>query len=282
MTKDLIKERLGEKLELPSLPAAVQRVNALIDDPTAGMREVGAAIGLDPPLTAKLLRIVNSAYYGLSVPVVSVEHAASILGIRSLRTLLLRVSVYDLFAHIHDHPEFDVRGLWKHSVLTAQLTVAVAARTRVRSEITTDELYVCGLLHDIGQFLMIEHVGDDFIQAWTTARERGVSSVSVEREVLGFSHTDLGAMLARRWSLPTHVIQAIRFHHDTRRAAPAEPLVALVAIANIIARAAAEDEGPRSACNRAGPVLLESLHMDRQGVEEMIETGRKMIPDINL
>ncbi|HJO27015.1 MAG: hypothetical protein CMK00_08825 [Planctomycetes bacterium] len=282
MTKDLIKKRLGEKLELPSLPAAVQRVNALIEDPAAGMRQVGAAIGLDPPLTAKLLRIVNSAYYGLSVPVVSVEHAASILGIRGLRTLLLRVSVYDLFAHLHDHPEFDVRGLWKHSILTAQLTVATAARSRLRSDVTTDELYVCGLLHDIGQFLMIEHVGDEFIEAWSRAREQGTSPVSTEREVLGFSHTDLGAMLARRWSLPTHSIQAIRFHHDTRRTAPAEPVVALVAMANILARAAAEDEGPRSACRRAGPALMDCLNLDKNGVVELIETGRKMLPDIRI
>ncbi|MAE29719.1 MAG: HDOD domain-containing protein [Planctomycetota bacterium] len=282
MNKDLIKERLGEKLELPSLPAVVQRVNALIEDPTAGMREVGAAIGLDPPLTAKLLRIVNSAYYGLSVPVVSVEHAASILGIRGLRTLLLRVSVYDIFAHLHDHPEFDVRGLWKHSVLTAQLTGATAARTRIRSDVSTDELYVCGLLHDIGQFLMIEHVGDEFIEAWNRARERGTSPVAAEREVLGFSHTDLGAMLARRWSLPTHAIQAIRFHHDMRRAAPAEPVVALVAMANILARAAADDAGPRGVCRRAGPALLDCLSLDKRGVEELIETGRKMLPDIRV
>ena len=121
MNTDALRAKLSGKLSLLSLPEVVVRLQQMVQDPACGMKDLGAELAGDPPLTARVLRLVNSAYYSLRAPVMDIGHAVTILGLDTMHNLILQVGVIDLFSHLRQHPEFDPRDLWQHSVLAARL-----------------------------------------------------------------------------------------------------------------------------------------------------------------
>ncbi|MCB9913761.1 MAG: HDOD domain-containing protein [Planctomycetes bacterium] len=230
MNTDALKRRLAGKLSLPSLPAVVGELQQRLRDPSVGMKDLAATVATDPPLTARVLRIVNSAYYSLSVPVLDIAHAVAILGLDTVQSLVLQVGVMDVFQHLQRHPEFDPRELWTHSVRTARLTVALPRR--LTQALPTEDLYVCGLLHDIGKFVLFEHLHDEFLEC-VRAETPERHLAQVEADVLGFSHADVGALVCERWGLPEHAVRAIGAHHDAVEETTPQ-LVALIALADLV------------------------------------------------
>jgi HD-like signal output (HDOD) protein len=120
-------------VELPTLPQVVAKINALVEDPDVGVREIGAAVAEDAPIAAKVLKIANSAYFGLREKVISTEHATAVLGIRMLRTVAMQASVLRQYDHVTGGSDFDCRHLWKHAILTGQVSAALASRCKARA-----------------------------------------------------------------------------------------------------------------------------------------------------
>ena len=148
------RERISGMVTLPSRPVALERIAMLLRNPRVSMAEVGDAISLDVPLAAMVLRFANSAYYGSRVPILSLRRAAGVLGIDAINNLLLQASIIRDYEHLAKKYEFDLFNLWKHAVLTAQVTEAVSRIYRMPgspSALQPDEFYTCGLMHDMGR-----------------------------------------------------------------------------------------------------------------------------------
>ena len=128
MNTEALKKKMGGKLSLPSLPEVIVRLQELIRDPNCGMKDLGEAMASDPPLTARVLRITNSAFYSLRAPILDIRHAAAILGLDAVHNLLMQVGVLELIDKLGSGPGFDPRELWKHSVLTAQVAASFPNR----------------------------------------------------------------------------------------------------------------------------------------------------------
>ena len=235
MSTNAAQDLVQQSLELPTLPQVVAKINALVDDPDVGVREIGAAVGEDAPIAAKVLKIANSAYFGLREKVVSTEHATAVLGIRMLRTVAMQASVISQFEHLRANEDFSLEQQWKHSILTGQVCAALAARCRARIGLAPEEFQVVGLLHDIGKILLLEGKGDEFLEVAREARRGGVPQHSVEEQAFGFHHGHVGALVAQSWGLPKPVTEAIQFHHGPREALVSDPTVALVALVNLLA-----------------------------------------------
>lgn len=233
MNTEALKRRLSGKLSLPSLPDVILRLQEKLRDPGVGMNELAEELASDPPLAARVLRIANSAYYSLSVPVLDITHAVAILGLDTMSTLLMQVGVMDVFAHQKRAEDFDPSILWEHSVFTAQ--VAGSFPKRLLRHASREELYVCGLLHDIGKFVLYDHVREEFLECVREAKKER-SLHKVERRVFEFTHADVGALVAERWGLPQKAVRAIGAHHDFSGYAATDPVVAIIAVANVIAR----------------------------------------------
>lgn len=224
---------VAKNLDLPTLPQVVAKINALVEDPDVGVREIGAAVAEDAPIAAKVLKIANSAYFGLREKVVSTEHATAVLGIRMLRTVAMQASIIREYDHLAAGSDFDCRHLWRHSILTGQTAAALAAKCRARIGLAPDEFQVVGLLHDIGKILFLEGMSEPYLACVREAAERDLSLHVCEQTRLGFHHGHVGALIASGWGMPQLVADAIEFHHGPRERLLGDPAIALVALVNL-------------------------------------------------
>ena len=213
-----ILELVNNTVELPTLPETVARLGKVIDDPDSSVETVAAELSKDPAIATNLLRIANTAYYGLPVRVSSVNVAVSVLGFKMTRKLALKAAVFSVFGHRRERiQQFDPSAFWKHAVFTAMVARALGARSSCFEDTHPEDLYVAGLLHDIGKLVMLDRAASKYLACLRKAAQSQTPEVEVELEEFGFTHTDVGSMLAIQWSLPEDLAIAIRYHHSPSR-----------------------------------------------------------------
>ncbi|MEZ5990122.1 MAG: HDOD domain-containing protein [Planctomycetota bacterium] len=225
------REIQSSTAQIPSLPEVVTEVLRLLDNKGTEISRFEDVLCKDPALVAKMLRVVNSPFYGLVRTVTTIKDAVMVLGFRSLRSLVLAASTARHLTQdfaCYGHCE---RGLWVHA-----LAVASAARTLARflreGPDAREELFVAGLLHDIGKLAMLPYMRE--LDVSETARDGDVCGF--ERRVLGITHEEAGGIVARRWGLSALVTAAVEGHHCGQvDAALARPL-AIVRLADAVAR----------------------------------------------
>jgi len=219
-------------VKLVSLPDIYFRIVEVLNNPYSSAAQVGEVVGKDPSLSAKLLKLVNSPFYGFPSKIDSIDRAVCIIGANDLTTLALGISVVNSFT---DVPErlMDMRGFWRHSI-----TCGAAARflAAARPGLTEERFFIAGLLHDIGRLVMIRGLPDEFTEALFTARDQEEPLYKAEREVLGFDHAVVGGFLFKEWKLPPSLERAIRFHHNPKAATNILE-AAIIHVADIIASA---------------------------------------------
>jgi putative nucleotidyltransferase with HDIG domain len=236
MTKsDFLERALGNQVSIPTLPVVVQRINAMMTDPEIGLRDIGREVAKDAPIATKVLRIANSAFYGLREKVVSTEHAASVLGLRVLKNLVLQASVIAQFEHLAKLGGFDLEAQWRHSIAVAQFCQELTRGSGVGFALGPDEFYSCGLLHDIGKVVLLDNLAREYVEVVQSAAKSGRPIHVVEDEQLGFDHAAIGARVAQTWGLPDVLVRAIGMHHGKLETLLADnPNAAVVATANAI------------------------------------------------
>jgi HD-like signal output (HDOD) protein len=250
---------------LVSLPEVWVRVNELLEDPNCATGRLGEVIGLDPGLTARMLKIVNSAYYGLSARVETVPHAISMIGTEDLRHLVLATSAVQAFQRIPTDL-VDMETFWHHSVCCALGARLLAARRRGAAK---ERFFVAGLLHDVGQ-LVLYHAAPELSRKVLAKAAAGEGSAYlVERELMGWTHADVGASLLKAWNIPEGIVEAVRFHHEPARATQYCAEASVVHIANGIASALEPArKGPRSAWD--SPLAIEGSAWEAAGLDPSV------------
>jgi putative nucleotidyltransferase with HDIG domain len=263
------KELIRDNLSIPTLPGIVQRVTAMVEDPDIGTAEIGAVLGEDAPLAAKVLRIANSSFYGLRERCLSTEQAAGVLGMRVLKNVVTQAAVLQQYEHLSGYPGFDIDAIWRHSSMVAAACASIARRCKAPIELTPEEFHVCGLLHDIGKVVMLDGLGATYAELVQRASRERLPLHHLELQELGFNHTDVGALIALHWSLPPAVANAIQFHHGPRESVAGDPVVALVANANLVCHRVAEGQ-LEAAEATLDPATLEFLGLSPGVVPELV------------
>jgi putative nucleotidyltransferase with HDIG domain len=259
----------AKSLNIPTLPAVVQKLREMIADPKSGAADVGRLVSQDPPLAAKVLKIANSAFYGLSQRTVSTEQACTVLGLRVLRNVVTQAAVMTHYEHLSGRG-LDLDALWRHSQFVAQTTYQLARAARAHLGLTPEELQACGLLHDLGKVVLLESLSEEYARVLDLARSQGLPIHVAEKRTLGFDHTDVGAMVAMHWGLPTAVAAVIQFHHGPREAVAANPAVALVANANLVVERT-EAGNLAAAAGTLDPATQRFLGLDGAAVTGAVE-----------
>lgn len=257
-------------LRIPSLPGVVARLQSMLADPETGLAEIGAVIATDPPLAARILRTANSAVFGLREPVQTIQRAASVLGVASLRNIVLQVCLLDAFRHLADDDRSNLERLWRHSIACALTAQELGFRARTRL-VEPYDAYTCALLHDLGKLILFEASRESYARIVLAAGGQGVSTHELEQERLGISHTEVGAALAREWSLPDEIVQSIRLHHAPRRELLLAPMAALVAMGDAVVLAVEAGVDPPPADEHAASSLLD---IDQESLQEVVEQTR--------
>lgn len=280
MANPRAKQILAQKLTLPTLPAVVQKVNAMLQDPDTGTREIAVLIAQDPPLAAKVLKIANSSYYGLRERCISTEKASAVLGTKVLRNVVMQAAVISQFDHLKSSG-FDLDELWRHSIVTGQVAAFLAKRSRRAFGISPDELYTCGLLHDLGKLVILGNLRNEFIGIMHRADAEQLPVQVCEQQKLGFDHTDVGALIALQWGLPPAVASAIQYHHGPREAVESDPVVSLIANVNLlVTRAMSGNLG--SAANTIDPPTAKFLGVTLEDVTDAVTFVEKTIATVEV
>ncbi len=215
--------------ELPALPNVAMQVLKLADDPNASARSVAESISVDVALTTRVLRIANSAYYGMTRKISTVNEAVILLGMQSLRSLALAAATYDTLKKELPGYSMSAGDLWKHSISCGITSQIVAKRTgKVRAE----EAFVAGLLHDVGKVILNVYVGSQFDTILALVDLDEMPFYEAERSVLGFDHAEVGGRVGDKWNLPANLCAAIRGHHRLSDGAEDPTLAAAVHVAN--------------------------------------------------
>jgi len=233
------QQRLVRAVEkMPAFPKAVQQVLALCRDINCPPRDLVGVIEHDPVLTVKLLRVINSASYGLPNKVTSVNQAVLYLGINTVKNLALAFAMIGVLP-ARNAAGFEVQAYLVHSVATAALARYLASRPQA-GEVDPDDAYVAGLLHDFGKVVMATHLPEEYRNVLETAEAEGVPLHVVERRLIGADHAEVGAMLARHWQFSPALVSCIGNHHENP---DMDGLTACVALANQLTRRAAVGNG---------------------------------------
>jgi HD-like signal output (HDOD) protein len=220
---------LQGNFEISSLPNIFYKVNSAVEDPETSFGEIGQIISGDVVLAARLLKIVNSSFYGFSSKIETITHAVTIVGMIQLRDLVLATTIAGQFRSI-TKTTLDMEAFWLHSVSTGLAARIIA---HYRKESNPERYYVMGLLHDIGRLLLLLNAPDEMKLVLEHYRKGGLL-YEAEYEVLGLDHAKVAGALLEKWELPVRLTDAINFHHDPENAKINPTDAAIIHVADII------------------------------------------------
>ncbi len=229
---------VGRINNLAPLPATATRLAQLLSSPECEMKDLLEAVELDPALTARLLRVANSAAYAARSPARSIRDGIVRIGSGALLTLAIGSAVRKTMSDAVPVYGLDEDALWRHSVAAALATETLAESLGVR---VPPETFAAALLHDLGKLILGRHAAELLGRALPIG---ALEQVEAELEQLQTSHAEIGAMVAQRWNLPERIVLAIRHHHDPERGH--EPICDLVCAANQLAHASKVVPMPRA------------------------------------
>jgi len=210
MAKDL-RSIVKKIAELPTLPQVVTVILSLIDSPDSSAEDINKVMEKDPSLVGKILKLVNSAYYGLPNKVNSVRQAIVILGFSTVKSLAISASVFDMFDSSRESG-FSREEFWTHSIGCGCVARLVGHR---EPGVDQETAFVVALLHDIGKMVLDQYSPQEFDSIIHLAKERSLSFEEAEKEILqDTGHAEIGAWVAEQWKLSPELINAIHHHHQ--------------------------------------------------------------------
>jgi HD-like signal output (HDOD) protein len=212
LSEERLKNVISKIKTLPSLPELYYQVVSELQSPYPSLEKVGNIINQDMAMNAKLLQIVNSAFFGLRHHVSNPIQAASLLGIDILRSLVLVMHIFTEQNNL-SVDKFTLKTLWTHSLSVAVISQDIALQEDVEKK-STDDAFIGGLLHDLGKLVLMANMTQLYGQVLLTAREQNLPLSVVEKDKLGASHAEVGAYLLGLWCFSESLIQACAFHHE--------------------------------------------------------------------
>ena len=224
---EIIQGKIRRIRGLPTLPPVVRKISEMVKSENVSAEKIGKTIGQDYALTAKVLRLVNSAFYGLGGRISSVTSAVILLGLNVVRGVVLSASVFELM-------DKGIVGLWEHSLGTAIASGVVAKALYVPEP---EEVSVAGLLHDIGKVVVPAKMPQTYREICECIERTTLSIGEAEREILGFDHSRIGMWLADEWNFPPNLMEPIVYHHTPALAKEAKIQTAIVHLADVLIRA---------------------------------------------
>lgn len=205
-----IHDLISQSGDLPTLPDVASRINREMQSESLNAKLLGEIIADDASLAAKVLRLANSAFYGLPKQVTTLNKAVMILGFNAVKNLALSVSIHSLFKERPDSI-IDVKGLWLHSLGCAIAAKIIADNLNKKFG---DEAFLFGILHDIGKVVYINTRPQDYEKTLVLLQDRNIPQDEAEIEVMGFNHQRLGSQLLDFWKFPDNIVQAVKYHHE--------------------------------------------------------------------
>lgn len=267
---DDLVDLIDSTVSIPTIPSTLLKLKEVCADEDSDATDIAAVIEHDPAVAAKVLRLVNSSFYALSRSVTAIPVACTILGRRVVQNVVLQATVLEQFSETDDSGAFNIDQLWDHSFKTAVATQMLASKSPYDFELTKDDAYTCGLMHDVGKVILHQSVPEDYCKVLEMSREQGIPLARAEDQLLGFNHGDVGGLLSGAWKLSQHLVWAIQFHHSASEEDGPHMLGMLIHCASSLAhQVAAEKDRPEWGPDLATPEELATLRVSDEDLDEI-------------
>lgn len=265
MKAEKIAKILKEVKSFPGMPATAAKLMPLLKNPDTSTAQIEDIVRYDPGLTANILKLSNSAYFGLPSRVSSVRQAIMLMGWKRLLQLVMTMCMSALMKKPIPGYDLPQGELWRHSV-----AVSVAADTLVQSLNLTnaDEAFTAALLHDIGKLILGEFVSQD-LEKIRQMVEKGISFEVAEFIVIGTNHADVGARILQGWSLPPELVNAVSWHHDPERCQDHCLISDVVHIANILGIMTGNGKGLETGATEPSFEAADRLGINKSAIEKL-------------
>jgi len=265
--------------DLPTLPRTVLKITELVNDPKSSARDLARIITDDQVLAARLLRLVNSSFYGFPQRISTITGAIVLLGFDAIRNLLLTTSVFDLFSNRKNASLIRQEQFWDHS-----LGCAVGAKilgNHLRYD-KVEELFVSGLLHDIGKIVEMIFLPEAFKEIVKLVSDENILMIAAEERILGYRHPEVGKLLAEKWNLPPKLTGVILHHHQPSEAGRFALEAAIVHLADILCRSLNIGYGGDNKMPALDKTAWNNLRIKSQSIEPILAEINKEFNDISL
>lgn len=239
MDERQILNQLNKIKDIPTLPAIVFELNQQLENPETSIATVSETIERDQAMALKVLKLVNSAFYGFKTKISDVKTAVVLLGFNTVRNAVISISIINALPKNLLFQDFEMDVFWRHSLAVAVTSKNIAQKSGLESP---DNCFVGGLLHDVGKVILAQYFQDLFVKVWTYMQNESVSFHEAEQHELPIDHAGIGAYLAGRWALPEGLTEAIRWHQDFQPGIPNANFVMVIYLANILVNS--YDENP--------------------------------------
>lgn len=261
LDRDMVMAQLKQ---LPALPCVVSELLASFADEEVDVARIAQLIGRDQGLTARVLRVANSSFYGLQSKVGTINEALVVLGFRAVRSMALAASVSGVF-HAEKCPGFELPGYMRHGIGVGLTARALAAQTGHNPDLA----FAGGVLHDIGQLVLASGFPTQYAEALRYRQQHDCHLVVAERDILGFDHAEVGGMLSDAWRFPASLHEAVARHH-TPSESTANSLADLIHVADAVAHGLGLARGPDEMVIPLDRIAWTRLNLDSDKLQAML------------
>ena len=262
----MFADQIDQIDRIVTLPQIVLEINRLVESKTASATDLHRVIKADPALSTKLLRLVNSAYYGLPGRVGSLEKAVILLGVTAVKNLAIAAGVEHLFERIVIVGPITGRDLWVHCLAVATGARELAQRAQMAH---LDEVFMAGLIHDIGLLAAAQAVPQDFAAVIQASMHDDTRWHAAESEILGIDHSAAGARLVEKWHFPSYLVEMIAEHHNWGRKSDCSDLTGVVYLADTMAGGLGEGFTLTANHQTIGPEMLARIGLSEQDMTDV-------------
>jgi putative nucleotidyltransferase with HDIG domain len=260
---------------LPTPPIVFHQIQKVINDPKVSAGQIAKILQEDPAMSVKVLKLTNSAFYGLSREIESVKQAVIIVGLEAIKNLVLSASVLDMFKGKNIDQEFQEK-FWRHSLAVGFCARLLARMGRVRGMLDPDSAFSGGLLHDIGKVIMCCFLQEEHMQVKKErAADRELPTYQIEERVLGYNHAQIGSILAEQWKLPRRLTEAVSFHHHPQLATSEEMIPYVIHVANVVAKKTFYDNDEQYLVGTIEEGVLEFMQLTDEDLEKLTDGLRQ-------
>ena len=258
-----------------SPPILYYQLREKLDDPNSNFEELAAIIKTDPAMSARLLKIVNSAFYGFDEKIDTLSHALNIIGTEQLTDLALAAIVTSKFQGI-PRDLINMETFWMHSIACGIAARKIAKRM---AGVEAEKMYLGGMLHDIGSLILFKEAPEDARKILLRCKESGENLFKVEKEILGYDHAEIGALLLAEWKLSDRLVEMVKYHHQPVNAGDCLDEACIIARADALVYEMKIGYSGEPGVPELDPMVLERIPISDEEINELKEDITVQVDD---
>jgi putative nucleotidyltransferase with HDIG domain len=277
MTHANVKGIISKIQSFPSMPATGAKMLRMLEDPETTVDEIEDVLRQDPGLTGNVLKLANSAYFGIPSKVSSTRQAVLLLGLKKLIQLVIASCVNAAMDKPVPGYNLPPGNLWRHSIA---VSIASEALVKGKKNLEIEDIFTPALLHDIGKLILGHFVKEDQAAIEKIASQ-GVPYVVAENMVLGTDHAEIGAQILTQWSFPCDVVDAVRWHHDPDFPEKPGSAIDIVYLANLLCQTDGAGNEKETDCTELSPAVIERLGLEVSQFDEIKTSVAQWVDELS-